>query len=51
MSYLVARSANLAVPFTLVATNILGQVGTTTYADTNAAGAGPLLYRVGVTAP
>jgi len=42
------RSANLALPFMLMATNIVGQAGTTSYADTNAAGAGPLFYRVGV---
>jgi len=34
--------------FTPLATNLPGQPGTTTYTDTNAAGAGPFLYRVGV---
>ena len=43
-----ARSANLAAPFTLVATNIIGQAGTTTYGDINATGAGQFFYRVGV---
>ena len=51
VNYLLERSANLAVPFTLLATNILGQAGTTTYADTNAAGKGPFFYRVGVQCP
>ena len=30
---------------------ILGQAGTTTYIHTNAAGAGPFFYRVGVNCP
>ena len=51
VNYSLKRSANLASPFTLVATNILGQAGTTTYGDTNATGAGPFFYRVGVNSP
>ena len=51
VSYSLKRSANLASPFTLVATNIVGQAGTTTYGDTNATGAGPFFYRVGVNSP
>jgi hypothetical protein len=43
VSYFLERSANLAAPFTLLATNIVGQAGTTSYADTNATGAGPRL--------
>jgi hypothetical protein len=51
VNYLLERKTSLASPFTLVATNIRGQAGTTTYTDTNAANAVPLLYRVGVTCP
>ena len=48
MNYFLERSGNLASPFTLLATNILGQAGGTSYADTSAKGAGPVFYRVGV---
>ena len=48
MNYFLERSANLAAPFTLLATNILGQAGTTSYADANATGAGTFFYPVGV---
>jgi hypothetical protein len=48
VSYFLQRSTNLAAPFTLLATNILGQAGTTSYADTNATRAGPFFYRAGV---
>jgi hypothetical protein len=51
VNYFLERSANLAAPFTLLAANILGQVGTTTYTDTNATGVGPYFYRVGVKSP
>jgi hypothetical protein len=51
VNYFLQRSANLASPFALLATNILGQAGTTSYADTNATGAGPFFYRVGVKPP
>ncbi len=49
VTYLLVRSTNLrASPlFQLVATNLLGQAGTTTYTDTNAARLAPLFYRVG----
>jgi hypothetical protein len=51
VKYLLERSANLAMPFALVATNIVGQSTKTSYEDTNAAGSGPFFYRVGVQAP
>jgi hypothetical protein len=51
VNYFLERSADPAAPFTLLATNILGQAGTTSYADTNAAGKGPFFYRVGVKSP
>ena len=51
VNYFLERSTNLASPFTCLGTNITGQAGTTSYADTNATGAGPFFYRVGVTGP
>jgi hypothetical protein len=50
VSYYLLRSAHLTVPaaYRLLTTNILGQSGTTSYTDTNAAGLSPLFYRVGV---
>jgi hypothetical protein len=51
VNYFMERSANLAAPFTLVARNIIGQAGATTYVDNNATGAGPYFCRVGVTSP
>jgi hypothetical protein len=48
VNYLLARGTNLASPFRFVATNIVGQAGTTTFTDTNATGAGPFFYHVGV---
>jgi hypothetical protein len=50
VSYFLERNANLAAPFMVLASNILGQAGTTSYADTNGTGPGPFLYRVGVQA-
>jgi hypothetical protein len=49
-SYSIESSTNLASPasFSAVATNIPGGAGTTTYTHTNATGAGPRFYRVGV---
>jgi parallel beta-helix repeat protein len=50
VNYSLERSTDLSAtpPFTLLATNLPGQTGTTTYADTNAVGTGPFFYRVGV---
>ena len=47
VSYFLQSSSNLPF-FTPAATNIAGQPGITTYTDTNAVGAGPFFYRVGV---
>jgi hypothetical protein len=51
VNYFLERSTNLASPFTHLASFIMGQAGTTSYADTNAAGAGPFFYRVAVKSP
>ena len=51
MNYSLERSANLAAPFTLLATNTAGQSGTTSYGGTNATGAGPFFYREGIKSP
>ena len=50
VNYFLERSTNLSAspPFTLLAPNLPGQPGTTTYTDTNAASLAPLFYRVGV---
>jgi hypothetical protein len=50
LNYFLERSTNLSVspPFTLLAPNLPGQPGTTTYTDTNAASLAPLFYRIGV---
>jgi len=48
--YFLERSTDLTAspPFSLLATNVTGQVDTTTYTDTNAMPGSPLFYRVGV---
>jgi hypothetical protein len=51
VNYFLERSANLAAPFTLLATNIVGQASTTSCADTNGTSTGPFFYRVGVKSP
>jgi hypothetical protein len=49
-NYFLERGSNLTAlaAFTLLATNIVGQPGTTTYTETNGAGSGPFFYRIGV---
>jgi hypothetical protein len=50
ISYFIERSTGLGAQpaFSLLQSNIVGQVGTTTCTDANAAGPGPFFYRVGV---
>ena len=50
LNYFLERGTDLGAqpPFLPLATNIVGQPGTTTFTDTNAVGAGPFFYRVGV---
>ena len=50
VSYFLERCTNLASlpPLSLLATNLPGQPGTTSFADTNTAGASLFFYRVGV---
>src|SRR5262249_38680188 len=49
--YSLERSPDLAFPFTLLTSNVVGQAATTSYTDTNAAGIRPFFYRVGVSSP
>jgi hypothetical protein len=50
IGYFLERSTNLGYPgsFSMMTTNLPGQVGTTSFTDTNAVRAGQLFYRVGV---
>jgi hypothetical protein len=50
VNYFLERRADLAAPpaFSSIASNLVGQAGATTYTDTNAVGAGPFFYRIGV---
>ena len=48
VNYFLERSSNLASPFTLVITNIVGQAETAGYGDTSATVAWPFFHRVGV---
>ena len=50
VSYYLQRSSNLSTQpaFATIQSDLAGQSGTTSYADTNAAGGGPFFYRVGV---
>ena len=49
VTYFLERSTNLwaSPPFRLLAPNLPGQPGTTSFTDTNAASLAPLFYRVG----
>jgi len=49
-SYYFQRSLDFSAQpaFFTLQPNIVGQAGTTAYADTNAVGSGPFFYRVGV---
>jgi hypothetical protein len=51
VSYFLERSTNPASRFTLLASNLVGQLSQFVYTDTNAAGHGPFFYRVSVRAP
>jgi hypothetical protein len=51
VTYFLERSMSLDSPFTVVATNLVGQLVTTTFTDTNVASLSPLFYRVGVQGP
>ena len=48
--YWLERASNLAAQpaFSIIASNLPGQVNVTTYTDTNTIDAGPYFYRVGV---
>jgi hypothetical protein len=50
VNYFLEGSTDLSTSprFTLLAPNLPGQPGTTTFTDTNAASLAPLFYRVGV---
>jgi hypothetical protein len=53
VTYFLERSTNLLTkpPFSLLAPNLSGQPGTTSFTDTNASAAPRLFYRVGVNLP
>jgi hypothetical protein len=51
VNYFFERSSNLGSPFRFLATDLIGQAGTSSYTDTNATGTERFFYRVGVTSP
>lgn len=51
VSYFLESTADLTTSFRLMATNVLGGAGTTSYTDTYTTGTGPSFYRVGVSRP
>ncbi len=51
VKYFLERSTNLASPYKVIATNLVGLSSEFVYPNTNAAGCGPFFYRVGVRAP
>jgi len=48
VTYYLQRSSQFTAPFSTIQSNIVGQTGTTSYTDTNAANGTLLFYRVGV---
>ena len=53
VNYFLQRNTNLTASsaFVPLATNLLGQAGTTSFTDTNAIGGSPFFYRIGVSNP
>jgi hypothetical protein len=51
VNYIVESTTNLSIPFTLLATDIPGQEGTTSFTDTRQFAKPPIFYRVGVVGP
>ena len=48
INYFIGRNSSLPDAFAVIASNIFGQTGTTTYIDTTATNNSPYFYRVGV---